>query len=63
MWEKQGDMGMDGHQYEYQCAKKLKSMGFSKVTVTKGSGDQGIDIIAYSGGKKMAFNANIILLL
>lgn len=43
---------MDGHQYEYQCAKMLKNKGFSKVAVTKGSGDQGIDVIAYSGGKK-----------
>ncbi len=43
---------MDGHQYEYQCAKMLRNKGFSKVQVTKGSGDQGIDVIAYSGGKK-----------
>lgn len=43
---------MDGHQYEYQCAKMLRKKGFSKVEVTRGSGDQGIDVIAYSGGKK-----------
>lgn len=43
---------MDGHQYEYQCAKILKNKGFSHIGVTEGSGDQGIDIIAYSGGKK-----------
>ena len=43
---------MNGHQYEHQCAKRLKSKGFYNVTVTKGSGDQGIDVIAYSGGKK-----------
>lgn len=43
---------MDGHQYEYQCAKMLRRKGFSKVHVTKGSGDQGIDVIAYSSGKK-----------
>lgn len=43
---------MDGHQYEYQCAKVLRSKGFTKVSVTKGSGDQGVDVIAYSGGKK-----------
>lgn len=43
---------MDGHQYEYECAKMLRSKGFTKVTVTKGSGDQGIDVIACSGGKK-----------
>ena len=33
---------MNGHQYEHQCAKRLKSKGFYNVTVTKGSGDQGI---------------------
>lgn len=43
---------MNGHQYEYHCAKLLKRKGFSGITVTKGSGDQGIDVIAYSGGKK-----------
>lgn len=43
---------MDGHQYEHECAKILRSKGFSNVSVTKGSGDQGIDVIAYSGGKK-----------
>lgn len=43
---------MDGHQYEHECAKMLRNKGFSKVQVTKGSGDQGIDVIAYSGGKK-----------
>lgn len=43
---------MDGHQYEYKCAEMLKRKGFSKVSVTKGSGDQGIDVLAYSGGKK-----------
>lgn len=54
---------MNGHQYEHQCAKRLKSKGFYNVTVTKGSGDQGIDVIAYSGGKSMEYNANTILLL
>lgn len=43
---------IDGHQYEYECANILKHRGFSHVTVTKGSGDQGIDVIAYNDGKK-----------
>lgn len=43
---------MDGHKYEYQCAKLLKKSGFSRVKVTQGSGDQGIDVIAYKNGKK-----------
>lgn len=38
---------MDGHDFEQFCAKVLASNGFAKITVTQGSGDQGIDIIAY----------------
>nr|DAH66445.1 MAG TPA: Restriction endonuclease [Caudoviricetes sp.] len=44
--------GMDGHDYEYCCAELLRRKGFSKVSVTRGSGDQGIDIIAYANKKK-----------
>ena len=44
--------GMDGHNYEYYCAELLRRKGFSKVSVTRGSGDQGIDIIAYANKKK-----------
>ncbi|MEY8426466.1 restriction endonuclease [Lachnospiraceae bacterium 46-15] len=43
---------MNGHQYEHKCAKKLKKHGFKKVKITRGSGDQGIDIIAYRKRKK-----------
>lgn len=43
---------MDGHDYEYYCAELLRRKGFSKVRVTRGSGDQGIDIIAYDNKKK-----------
>lgn len=43
---------MDGYKYEYRCSKFLKKRGFNRVRVTKGSGDQGIDIIAYKGRKK-----------
>lgn len=43
---------MDGHQYEHECAKLLKKKGFAGVRVTKASGDQGVDIIAYAFGKK-----------
>ena len=38
---------MEGHVFEQFCAKVLASNGFDKITVTQGSGDQGIDIIAY----------------
>lgn len=43
---------MDGHEFEHFCASVLEKNGFSNVEVTKGSGDQGIDIIAYKDGIK-----------
>lgn len=43
---------MNGHQYEHRCAAYLKSIGYTNVTVTPGSGDQGIDIIAHKAGEK-----------
>ena len=47
---------MNGYEYERKCAKMLKTKGFKNITVTPGSGDQGIDIIAYKGN--MIFNVN-----
>ena len=43
---------MDGHEFEYFCAELLKNTGFVNVNVTPGSGDQGIDVIAYKDGIK-----------
>lgn len=43
---------MDGYQYEKRCAKFLQENGFNDITVTPGSGDQGVDITASKGGKK-----------
>lgn len=43
---------MDGHTFEFFCHKLLIKNGFENVTVTKGSGDQGIDIIAFKDGIK-----------
>ena len=43
---------MEGHDFEYWCAELLRRNGFSKVTVTRGSGDDGIDIIAFYDGLK-----------
>lgn len=43
---------MDGLQFEHRCAELLRYRGFHKVIVTKGSGDQGIDIIAHKNGTK-----------
>lgn len=37
---------MGGHDFEYWCAALLKANGFKRVEVTKGSGDQGVDILA-----------------
>lgn len=38
---------MDGHEFEEYCADLLKLNGFSSVEITKASGDQGIDIVAF----------------
>jgi len=43
---------MNGYQYEKKCAELLKRKGFTDVRVTPGSGDQGIDVIAYLKKKK-----------
>lgn len=43
---------MEGHEFEYYCASILEKNGFEGVDVTKGSGDQGIDIIAQKDGVK-----------
>ena len=45
---------MDGHDFEYWCADLLRYNGFTNITVTCGSGDQGVDIIAYKNGYKYA---------
>lgn len=37
---------MEGHEFEYFCAELLKKSGFEDVEVTRGSGDQGVDILA-----------------
>lgn len=37
---------MEGHSFEYWCADLLRNCGYQNVEVTKGSGDQGVDIIA-----------------
>lgn len=45
---------MEGHEFEYFCADVLRSNGFTNIEVTKGSGDQGIDILAEKDGIKYA---------
>lgn len=43
---------MSGHEFERFIAKLFKNMGYS-TNITKGSGDQGIDVIADKNGKKI----------
>lgn len=43
---------IEGHEFERFCAHLLRENGYERVTVTKESGDQGIDIIAYKDGVK-----------
>ena len=45
---------MNGHKFEYKCAQMLRRKGFHHVEVTKRSGDQGVDIIAYKHFSKYA---------
>lgn len=37
----------DGYEFEYYIASLLKKVGYVNVEVTQGSGDQGIDVIAF----------------
>lgn len=46
---------LDGYHFELFCAELLKKNGFDNVSVTRGSGDQGIDIIAYRDEVKYGF--------
>lgn len=52
IWEDKDYDTMDGHDFEMFCADILSRNGYSKVIVTKGSGDQGLDIIAEQNGVK-----------
>lgn len=45
---------MTGLEYERLVAKYLRRHGYFGVSVTKGSGDFGIDVIAHKGGHKYA---------
>jgi predicted RecB family endonuclease len=45
---------MDGHIFELFCAELLRKNGFVEVYVTKGSGDQGVDVLASKDGVKYA---------
>ena len=46
--------GMEGHAFEYWCADLLKRTSFINVSVTPGSNDQGVDVLAEKDGIKYA---------
>lgn len=41
---------IEGHDFEYYCAELLQKRGFVEVSVTKGSGDYGVDVLAEKDG-------------
>ena len=45
---------MDGAQFEEWCAKLLSELGYSEVTRTGKSGDQGVDLLAAKDGVRYA---------
>lgn len=45
---------MEGLGFEYWCADLLTKMGYTNVEVTRGSGDQGVDVLAQKDGIKYA---------
>ncbi len=45
---------MQGLEYEHAVADYLSEHGYKNVSVTKGSGDYGVDIIAHKGKRKYA---------
>lgn len=45
---------MDGHEFEHFAADLLRKLGYERVEVTPGSGDQGVDVIAVKDGKRYA---------
>lgn len=46
---------MEGHDFEQFCAELLERCRYQNIHVTKGSGDQGVDIIAIKHGIRYAF--------
>lgn len=45
---------MKGHDFEYWTADMLRNLDFHNVEVTRGSGDQGVDVLAEKDGIKYA---------
>lgn len=45
---------MEGHEFERFIANLLRKLGYQKVEVTPGSGDQGVDVLAEKDGVRYA---------
>lgn len=45
---------MEGHNFEHWCAKLLEDIGYTNVSVTQGSGDYGVDVLASKEGIRYA---------
>jgi len=45
---------MDGHDFEHFIAALLRKLGYQNVAVTRGSGDQGVDVLAEKEGVRYA---------
>ena len=45
---------MNPKEFEYTTAEILRRLGYKDVKVIGGSGDLGVDILAYKDGKKVA---------
>lgn len=45
---------MEGHEFEHWCANLLSNIGYANVSVTQGSGDQGVDVLAEKDGVRYA---------
>lgn len=45
---------MDGHEFEHFTADLLRRLGYQNVEVTRGSGDQGVDVLAEKDGIRYA---------
>lgn len=41
---------IEGHEFEKYCAQLLKKRGFCEVSLTPGSGDYGVDVLAEKDG-------------
>ena len=53
-----GSVPLDGHEFEHWVADALKRYGW-KTEVTRGSGDQGLDVIAEKKGKRVGLQCKL----